>query len=192
MVFLRKKKLLLSPLDCSFFKETLFYFSIVLDFFCTCCDFLFFCFFCSVFSGVFILLKVFPDKNISFKKCLPIKYWFLNFLLNLFSQRAKTLNKKKGGWFCSKIIILIFFRKTLLREKLFQDPHALGIACAIEGSFDHCCVSWRSWASQVHVHSFVIDPGCGTSVASSRLSPFSVFFFSKKKKRFMFRFRKIF
>ena len=61
----------------------------------------------------------------------------------------------------------------------------LRIACANEGPLDHCCVSWRSRVSQVCVHSVVIDPGRGTSVASSHLSPFFFcfsfcFFFLRK------------
>ena len=73
-----------------------------------------------------------------------------------------------------------FFKETFVREKLCQDPHALRIACAIEGSLDNCCVSWRGWAGPVHVHSIVIDLGRGTSAASRRLSLlFSVFFFKK-------------
>ena len=58
------------------------------------------------------------------------------------------------------------------RQKLIQDSHAMRIACAIEGSLDHCCVSRRSWASQVYVHSLVIDLGPRTFVASVHLSPF--------------------
>ena len=58
------------------------------------------------------------------------------------------------------------------KKNLFQDSHALRIACATEGSLDHCCVSRRSGASQVYVHSLVIDLGHGTFVASAHLSPF--------------------
>ena len=104
---------------------------------------------------------------------------FWTFFWIFFTER-NTLNKKKEGGFVQKLSF-DFFSKKHFEKKLFQDPHALRIACAIEGSLDHCCVSWRSWASQVDVHSFVIDLGCGTSVASSRLSPFFLFFCSKRK-----------
>ena len=58
------------------------------------------------------------------------------------------------------------------QKNLFQDSLALRIACAIEGSLDHCCVSRLSWASQVYVHLLVIDRGPGTFVASAHHSPF--------------------
>ena len=67
------------------------------------------------------------------------------------------------------------------KNTYFKIHNALRIACAIEGPLDPCCVSRRSWASQVHVHSVVIDLGRETSVASGRLSPSVLYFFEKKK-----------
>ena len=105
----------------------------------------------------------------------------LNFFLWTFFGRESTLNKKKR---CkAKINIWIFFKITFFWEKLVLYPHALRIACAIEGSLDHCCVSrrgWRGWSSQVYVHSVVIDFSRATSVASCHLFPFLCVFLSKK------------
>ena len=173
-----EKKLLLSPLDFSFFLKKLFsIFQLSWIFFCACCVFLFFCFFCSVFL-VFSSFFEFFQPKIYFNRSHLKKYCFFNFLLNFF-ERGKILWTKKRR-------VVLFKKISFEFSKLFQDPHALRIACAIEGSLDHCCVSWRSWASQVHVHSVVIDLGCGAPLASCRLSPlfFSAFF--EKKGLFCF------
>ena len=77
-------------------------------------------------------------------------------------------------------------KKNLLQRKeknLFQDSHALRIPCAIESALDHCCVSWRSWASPVHVHSVVIDLARGHLLHQAISHRFSAFFFFKKKKK---------
>ena len=63
-------------------------------------------------------------------------------------------------------------QKKRTKKNLFQDSLTLRIACAIESSLDHCCVSRLSWAGQVYVHLLVIDLGPGTFGASAHLSPF--------------------
>ena len=138
MVFLRKKKLLLSPLDFSFFLKKLFcIFQLSQKFFCACCVFLFFC---SVFSGVFIFFEFFQPK-IFFKQITFEKILFFQLSFEFFLREGNTLNKKKRRVLIKKYHLNFLQKETFLREKLFQDPHALRIACAIEDSLDHCCVS---------------------------------------------------
>ena len=136
--------------------------------------FVFFCFFfffysvflvSFIFFWVFQTKKSFSKKQSSFEKCVGFsKVFFWTF----FEEGTYFWSKKR----CSKIEFWMFFKKSHLKKEknLFQDSHALRIACAIESHLDHCCVSWRGWASQVYVHSVVIDLGRGTSVASGRLS----------------------
>ena len=188
MVFLKKTKLLLSPLDfCSIFflrAKTLFYFSIVLLIFCVCV-FLFFLFLFGFFLVFFDLFCwICPNKNllkkISFENILVFTQ--KKCLLNLFWRREHILIRKR---MCSNVIIRIFLKKkiSLKRKKnLFQNSHALRIPCAIESPLDHCCVSWRSWASPVHVHSVVIDLGRGHLLHQAISHPDSVFFQKKKRK----------
>ena len=70
------------------------------------------------------------------------------------------------------------------KKNLFQYSHALRIACALEGSLDHCCVSRLGWASQVYVHSVVIDLGprdircISPSLSSFLLSSSLIYFLS--------------
>ena len=146
-------------------------------------NFLYLCFsvfllFLFCFSGVFHLFWVFQTKKLlkkknSFGKFVGFeKLSFELFLLEwtYFDQKSV---EKLTFVVSSKIL-------TWKKRNLFPDSHALRIACANEGPLDHCCVSWRSRVSQVCVHSVVIDPGRGTSVASSRLSTFVLFFFAVK------------
>ena len=140
--------------------------------------FFFFFFFCLVFSGVFhFFLNLSKQKSLFFfekKLSRTFKFFFFESLLNFFGRNIFLMQNK-----CSKIIIWIFFKKkSPLRKNLFPDSQALRIPCAIESPLDHCCVSWRSWASPVHVHSVVIDLGRGTSVTSSHLSLSFFFCFS--------------
>ena len=89
------------------------------------------------FSGVFSSCWVFPTekiiKQIPFLEniCFYTLYLFWTFLeegniLNIFQK----LTFEKKNHFFSKIIFLF--------------SHASRIACAIEGSLDQCCVSWRN------------------------------------------------
>ena len=151
-----------------FWAKTLFYFSVSFYFF-NCRAISFFFFFWSFFSGV-----CFSEQKNGVKKSFEKHIGFFPniFFGTFFWRREHILIPKR---MCSKIIIRIFLflkKKSLLKEKILQDSHVLRIACANEGPLDHCCVSWRSRVSQVCVHSVVIDPGRGTSVASSHLSPF--------------------
>ena len=130
-----------------------------------------------LFLIVFFLCLFFQTKNgikKSFEKHID---FFQHFLLNLFLEEGTYFDPKKNVF--KKYHSDFFFskKKNSLKRKIFQDSHALRIACANEGPLDHCCVSWRSRVSQVCVHSVVIDPGRGTSVASSHLSPFFLLFF---------------
>ena len=118
---------------------------------------------------------------------LFVFFWCLSYFLNLSKQKSskKNLLREIKSFFQKKIELFLeewtyfdpksvqkltfeFSSKkniSLKKEKnLFQDSHALRIACAIAACRD-------GWASQVYVHSVVIDLGRGTSVASGRLSP---------------------
>ena len=166
IVSLKKTKLLLSPLDfCSIFffeskNSSIFQLSF---YFLVCCVFLVFsfsvCFFLVsfIFSFFFNLSKqkIFSTKALSRKKV----FWN-TFSFELFLRKEHILIQKR---MCSNMIIRIFFKKkiSLQKKNLFQDSHALRIPCAIESPLDHCCVSWRTWASKVYVHSVVIDLGRG-------------------------------
>ena len=88
----------------------------------------------------------------------------------------KTLSFNKD----EKMFLNIFqrIRKCFDFQEFFR---ASKIACAIESSPDHCRVRWRCWACEVYIRSVVPDLVRGRSVASSRLSFYSVFFFLKKK-----------
>ena len=95
----------------------------------------------------------------------------------------QTLYKKKGRVVLfKKKIIWILLKKSPVEKTLFLNSHALRIACAIEGSLDHCCVSRRSWASQVYVHSVVIhwSRRRGTTVAPGRIVSLPFWSFEKK------------
>ena len=136
------------------------------------------------FSGVFHLFffffnlskqKIFSTKALSRKKI----FWN-TFSFELFLRKEHILIQKR---MCSNMIIRIFFKQNLPSKKnLFQDSHALRIPCAIESPLDHCCVSWRTWASKVYVHSVVIDLGRGHLLhqAISHTDSAFLFFINKK------------
>ena len=128
-----------------------------------------------------IFCEFVQTKNLFFLKNLfrEIYRFFKSiFFSTFFWRREHILMQKK----CSKIFIRIFKKKSPLKDKknLFQDSHTLRIACALESPLHHCCMSWRSWASQVSVPSVVIDLGRGTSVASNHLSHFFCFSYLRK------------
>ena len=156
--------------------KTLFYFSNVLLIVCVCVFLVFF--FCLVFSGVFHL---FFFLNLSKQKIFSTTALSRNkFSFELFLRKEHILIQKRMR---SKMIIRIFFKKkTSLQKKkrknLFQDLHALRVPCAFETPLDHCCVSWRSWASKVYVHSVVIDLGRGHMLHQAISQLFSAFLFS--------------
>ena len=142
----KKNKLLFSPFDLLFIllffeqKSTLYLFSIVLLFFSLFFSFLWY--FCYV-SWCFHLSELFqPKKNRNI--CLqPFFFelffwrreicWTIFFVQNL-SFEISSKNKN------------IFFTK---KNNLFLFSHASRSAYTIEGSLDHCCVSWSCWARQV-------------------------------------------
>ena len=153
--------LLLILLHLFFWEQKLFYFSTVLLIFCVCA-FLFFLFL--FFSGVFHIFWICPNKNLLKKNIFREIVFF-------FKKKNKfNFFLEEGTYFDPKHVQKLTFefssqKISLKKEKnLFQDSHALRIACAIAACRD-------GWASQVYVHSVVIDLGRGTSVASSRLSP---------------------
>ena len=179
-VFWKKKNFFSSPLDfCSLFfflKKVFSIFQLPFQILFALVVF-FFSFFYSVFCW-FHLFSVCTIKKFPFKKPFEQNMGALNFFFELFWEGEYIEQKKRCK---AKIIIWVFVIKSLFWENLIVYPHALRIACAIEGFLDHCCVSrrrWRGWSSQVYVHSVVIDLGRATSVASSHLSPFLCGFFS--------------
>ena len=176
-VFLKKKKtffyLLLIFAPSLFWAKSLLYFSVVLNFFLRLSCYLFFFFFWSFFFWCLF----FPNKKMVLKNLLreTYRFFFQHFLLNFFWRKEHRLIQKR---MCSKIIIRIFFKRNIPQKKnLFQDSHALRIACANEGPLDHCCVSWRCWESQVCVHSVVIHH---IRHIKPSLSFFSAFLFLRK------------
>ena len=141
----------------------------------------------------FVVLSLFSSFSVRFFWCLFFQtkkrlnkflsrkfegfFFFQTFSFELFFRGRNIFWSKKE---CVQKLSFEFSskKKSPLKKKknLFQDSHALRIACANESPLDHCCVSCRCWASNVYVHSVVIHLGRGTSVASSRLSPFFFWF----------------
>ena len=137
--------------------------------------------FFSFFSVLFTSFLSFFNQEICFKKALTRIFFRKNSIELL--KGWKTLNKKKGRVVLFKEKnIGIFFKNSPFEKTLFLNSHALRIACAIEGSLDRCCVSRRSWASQVQVHSVDIHwpRHRSTSVESGRISSFLLLFWEKK------------
>ena len=165
IVFLKKTKLLLSPLDFapSFFfesKNSFLFFNCPFNFLRLC--FSLFSFSVFFFWCLSYFLNLSKQKSSKKNLLREIKSFF---------QKKIQLFLEEGTYFDPKSVQKLTFEFSskknisLKKEKnLFQDSHALRIACAIAACRD-------GWASQVYVHSVVIDLGRGTSVASSRLSP---------------------
>ena len=106
-----------------------------------------------------------PSKNFFSEFILTSekKKKFFNHFSNLFFWNPFFKKKKRFSdllrivflfllfWISSFYTKIAFVTKMFLSISHFVviswNPHALRIARSIEGSLDHCCVLWRSWAS---------------------------------------------
>ena len=136
------------------------------------------CFFLVSFIFSFFFFNLSKQKIFSTKALSRKKVFEIHFLLNFFLRKEHILIQKR---MCSKLTFVVSPKKKKpFKKNLFQDSHALRIPCAIESPLDHCCVSWRTWASKVYVHSVVIDLGRGHLLHQAVSLLLFCFFFAVK------------